>query len=711
MKEQHGNIRYSSWNFIQDILFFVINYFFSFPKNVKKALQSILCLRKDPRPAVDSFPLKIVNTKDLHAFELDQDPFSEFCDEPQATKSDSIPAVHTPTPCKIPDRYKPLVLPSVLHAFPKNYDLYLPRFDSECKNVNAEQHVQNFENFLDLFEVDDEDVSIRLFALSLQAKVKSWFKALPDASISDFQQFVKVFLDRWMIGQNLFLIVEEYNQLKRLPGETVQQFSARFNQVYYSMPADIRPTPRSSLLHYLGAFDPEMEFQLRERDIATLHEMQNSAVNVEAHLLIRRARMKEEEMKNIDPAESTSLEVKLDSLVSAVERMIDKINASNDDYVLAHGSLIEEEQVAAPKHFVSYPSCHRSDNDCFIDHCEEERAVDMMCMFDDDLPRFDQYDDDYVLQTEANLADKSAASLWEEKVHFQQLEYNVQPSHISYDIDEESAANFEVSEGSLPFCFDSCQFIRDNFHAIRNQLSTSLDLDHLESNENFVQDFSYSDLQPPNAIGCQVADEGMEVDILDQMIQEGSLPFCFESFQFLKGNLHSPYSVKNEQHVDNHVITIEPIEMGLQQSCQVFHDPIADVLDEVCSQSFSPLTTCELETCADMNLIRQLVSFSFLAEVSSQGSDQSLHSWYEERSNPLDELSFNELEFQDPYADPYAVFLEVDRASVSFIGSVSKLSWELPFSSSLLLFISENLRRFPTADGMLTWLHWLFHFT
>ena len=56
--------------------------------------------------------------------------------------------------------------------------------------------MQNVENFLDLFEVDDEDVSIRLFSLSLQAKVKSWFKALPDASISDFQQFVKVFLDR-----------------------------------------------------------------------------------------------------------------------------------------------------------------------------------------------------------------------------------------------------------------------------------------------------------------------------------------------------------------------------------------------------------------------------------------------------------------------------------------------------------------------------------
>lgn len=184
-------------------------------------------------------------------------------DEPEENQTDPVALVYTPTPFIVPNRYKPLILPSVLHAFPKNHYLYLPRFDGECNNVNAERHVQNVENFLDLFEVDDEDVSIRLFALSFQGQVKSWFKALPDVSISDLQQFIEFFLDRWVIRQNLFMIIEEYNQLKRLPGETVQQFYARFNQLYFSMPADIIPSPRSALLHYLGFFDPEMEFQLR----------------------------------------------------------------------------------------------------------------------------------------------------------------------------------------------------------------------------------------------------------------------------------------------------------------------------------------------------------------------------------------------------------------------------------------------------------------
>lgn len=73
------------------------------------------------------------------------------------------------------------------------------------------------------------------------------------------------------------------------------------------MPANIRPPLGSALLHYPEAFDLEMEFQLRERNLATLEEMQNSAVDVEANLLARRAKLKEEVRNNIDPKESTSL--------------------------------------------------------------------------------------------------------------------------------------------------------------------------------------------------------------------------------------------------------------------------------------------------------------------------------------------------------------------------------------------------------------------
>ena len=84
-------------------------------------------------------------------------------------------------------------------------------------------------------------------------------------------------------------------------------------------------------------------------------------------MLIKSARLKEEEMKNIDPKESTYLEVKIDILVSAVEEMMQRIITRNEYNVQTHGSLIEEEQVVDSKHLLYYPSCHRSDNDCFMD--------------------------------------------------------------------------------------------------------------------------------------------------------------------------------------------------------------------------------------------------------------------------------------------------------------------------------------------------------
>jgi len=66
------------------------------------------------------------------------------------------------------------------------------------------------------------------------------------------------------------VIIEEYNQLKRQSNETIQQFSDRFTQVYYSMPSNIKPPLDSSLLHYPKAFDQEIEFKLRERNPSTL---------------------------------------------------------------------------------------------------------------------------------------------------------------------------------------------------------------------------------------------------------------------------------------------------------------------------------------------------------------------------------------------------------------------------------------------------------
>ena len=84
--------------------------------------------------------------------------------------------------------------------------------------------MQNLKDLLELYEIEEDDVCIRMFALSLQGNVKSWFKGLPEASICSFHQFSQVFLDKWAAPKSALLILKEYQNLKRQPGEIVQEF-------------------------------------------------------------------------------------------------------------------------------------------------------------------------------------------------------------------------------------------------------------------------------------------------------------------------------------------------------------------------------------------------------------------------------------------------------------------------------------------------------
>jgi hypothetical protein len=97
----------------------------------------------------------ITNTK--------QDPSSESYDvhnqsnNPQDTQADIIPSISNLIPSKIQERYRPLRLTNTLHDFLVKHYKYLPKFDGESDKIIAEKHIQAFENFIDLFEVEHDD--------------------------------------------------------------------------------------------------------------------------------------------------------------------------------------------------------------------------------------------------------------------------------------------------------------------------------------------------------------------------------------------------------------------------------------------------------------------------------------------------------------------------------------------------------------------------
>ena len=79
-------------------------------------------------------------------------------------------------------KFAPLILPAQLHDLPQNYSQRIRLYDSEG-NVFTQRHLEWFDDFIDLEEVDYTDAKMRLIVKILSGDVRKWFKSLPPASI------------------------------------------------------------------------------------------------------------------------------------------------------------------------------------------------------------------------------------------------------------------------------------------------------------------------------------------------------------------------------------------------------------------------------------------------------------------------------------------------------------------------------------------------
>jgi hypothetical protein len=100
-------------------------------------------------------------------------------------------------PYNIQERYKPLRFPSTLHDFPPKDYKYLPRFDGEIDKIYAKKHMETFENFIDVFEIEHDNVFMRIFSQSLYENSKTWFRHLHLESISSWDELREAFLRFW----------------------------------------------------------------------------------------------------------------------------------------------------------------------------------------------------------------------------------------------------------------------------------------------------------------------------------------------------------------------------------------------------------------------------------------------------------------------------------------------------------------------------------
>jgi len=170
------------------------------------------------------------------------------------------------------NRYTPLNLPANPGALPQDYESKIPSFKG-IGTYTAQQHTNKMTEYFESYEIDVDDVKMKVFVQSLTEDVRIWFRALHANSINDLQALYQTFLNRWENNKYPLHTLSEYENLRRGTQETVQEYCTIFNNVYNAIPQNLRPPPDLALIKFPDAFDFDMAYQLRERAPRNLEEM------------------------------------------------------------------------------------------------------------------------------------------------------------------------------------------------------------------------------------------------------------------------------------------------------------------------------------------------------------------------------------------------------------------------------------------------------
>jgi hypothetical protein len=144
----------------------------------------------------------------------------------------------------------------------------------------VEKHVQDFEHFIDLFEVEHDDVCMKTFYQYLQGDAKEWFRHFHPESISSWEELKDAFLKFWGERKSWNQYISEFHAMERHKDETISMFNRRFSSLYYKMPKEVQPPEVASMLHYVTTFQSDLSFLLMERKSMSLQQMFNNAQEV-----------------------------------------------------------------------------------------------------------------------------------------------------------------------------------------------------------------------------------------------------------------------------------------------------------------------------------------------------------------------------------------------------------------------------------------------
>lgn len=110
--------------------------------------------------------------------------------------------------------------------------------------------------FAENINVEHLDVVLILFVQSLDGEARKWFKALPNVSITTWEDMENYFMKIWGEKREHGYILTELNAMKKKHNEYSSEFIKRFKKFNNSIPNEIKPPQVVAKLVFIGDFEP-----------------------------------------------------------------------------------------------------------------------------------------------------------------------------------------------------------------------------------------------------------------------------------------------------------------------------------------------------------------------------------------------------------------------------------------------------------------------
>ena len=89
----------------------------------------------------------------------------------------------------------------------------------------------------------------------MDGEARKWFRYLHAGSIEGIEALDEAFLKQWGDRKDYLYYIIEFGSLKRKEGESLIDFTKRFNKVYQKIPAEVKPPKTTTMITFANDFD------------------------------------------------------------------------------------------------------------------------------------------------------------------------------------------------------------------------------------------------------------------------------------------------------------------------------------------------------------------------------------------------------------------------------------------------------------------------